>query len=215
MLDGLNGLDSKLVSRYASAVLNDLPLKVDADGRTVRIAFGKQGLKIEGQLNTILGALLMNGGVIAGDVKQRVERLSQLPTLPDGELKKELTKAVDDLVRALPDDLVSKVSGDVNAAKKQIEDQKELLKKFIDDNANVDGRKLLAQVFAGGLVIVTGEGGQIIALERPITEEAKRFHARIEAFKRQVEKSQIRKLAEAMDDRWKAINNQVKTAQDE
>jgi hypothetical protein len=215
VLDSLKGLDKTLIGPVATALLNELPVRVEADGKTVKVSFEKPKLKLEGELNRILAELLKTGGVVVSDARARLKGLAHLPgSINDPEYQSKLKKAVDDLIVAMPDDLLAKVNGDVEAAKSAVAKLKGDLQKEIakgDKSTN----ELLAKVFGGGLIVTVAadNSGQIVVLERPIKKELEAFKARIKAFERSVVNKALTEVADRCGRRIKDLSDQSKEAQ--
>ena len=98
VFDGLKGLERDVIGRYATAMLNDLPISVKDN--KVRIDFGPKAVELQGALKDRLGEILESGGLVAADLKSRVEGLAKLPLLEDAQLRTELKKAVDQAIVA-------------------------------------------------------------------------------------------------------------------
>ena len=131
VIDGLKGLEQNVIGRYATAMLNDLPITVKDN--TVHIELGPRAVELQGALKDRLNDILQAGGVIAGDLKTRVEGLAKLPLLDDdAQLKTDLKKAIDQVIVALPDELLAKAQNEVAAAKKNLQDRKDALQQEID-----------------------------------------------------------------------------------
>jgi hypothetical protein len=210
MLDGLKGLEKEVAGRYATAILNDLPITIKDN--TARIGFGPKAVALQGVLQDHLRDILRAGGVVAGDLKARVEGLTKLPLLDDATLKSELKKAVDEVIVALPDDLLAKVHGEVATAKRIIETKKNDLKREID-NGEQKVRQSLAKILGGGLTIVLSSDNRVLAVERPIKKEAEAFQERLKAVKNELKLNVLGDLAKSIQDKMKDIQVKAESYQ--
>ena len=207
-VDALKDVPLDALKPIAGALGSDFPVKVE--GNTVRLEIGEKGLRLEGDLKAKFQQLLDHGGYVIGSLKSRLKLVGTDPYT--AQQKEQLKQAVDDLVLAWPEDLLKKLNADVNAARTEFLNRKDQLKQYID-TADDKALGLVAQIFGGGLAIVQGRDGSIVAVERPITIEAEAFKRRIEAFKTKIKESAIGKLAESLEKRNQKLAKMVDDAQ--
>lgn len=200
----------KVAGALANAAVLDLPVELDPTTGTIKIDLGKAGIKLTNPAFAgIWRDVLQNGGMIAADVRTRVEKWGGLSTLADAQLKVELEKAIDDLVQTLPPALVK----DIKAAEAAVAKQRERLKKFAKD-ADETGRRLLAQVLTGNLVVVIDAKNELLAVDRAVAKELADARVRLRAAADQVFGKEIKDLVGRIKGHSDALNRAVTQAQD-
>ncbi len=173
------------VFRFASGIANGMPLSFEQGA--LKIDFGKKKIEFRDEkLQRALQGVFDAGAHFVNNAEARAQGLFKLPELPDSDLKEKLGQATDYVIKVLPADIRErlKLPGDevVVKMKTAIENLK---KEIADDNLSADARRALAQALAGGLLFAK-EGKTVIALERPLEEEAQRFRERIKSFQKKV-----------------------------
>jgi hypothetical protein len=190
LLDGLKSLGQSQAGQFLSALASDIPVSVR--GGKVTVDLGRAGIKFKDEaLKRIWGQLLDQGGMMVNDVQARA-RLAKLHLLPDDQYADELRKAVDELIRVCPQ--AALVNANLQEATRQVEQRKAELKEFIG-RADAEQRRFLGKLFDGWLVVRDAKG-EVVAVERSLTKEAKDFQDRVEHYRQQVATGALGKIAD-------------------
>ena len=87
--------------------------------------------------------------------------------------------------------------------------------KLLDYIAAADSKQkeFLARTLGSGMILVRGDDGRVVAIERPVKRELQEFKIRVESFQRQVIQGQIGKIVEVIRGKNRELNEQATNAE--
>ena len=216
LIDHLKTLPDKefrqIAGPLANAAVLDLPVNFDQSTGKVSFDLGKTGIRLNKNATEKLGKslkiILESGGMLGADARKRVDKWAELANLKDRQLKTELPKAIDELIQTLPEGMVR----DIGQTRETINNQKKALVDFtqVADDA---GRRLLAQIITGNLVVVIDAQDQVTAVDRALSKELEQTRSRIKAFEESVLKGKMRELTDRIKAQQEKLSKAIDAAQ--
>ncbi len=170
------------------------------------------------ELRGALDAVMKAGGVFVNNMDERVRRLSRLPVLQNEQLRAELAKALDELIKVAPPEVLDKyrqAGMQIGNAEEQVKQAKDRLKQLLNDPTKETQRQVLARILGAGMILVTDAQGNVVAIERPVKAELEKMKARAKALQQQVIDGAIGKVVQAIQEKNRVLTTQIEAAERE
>jgi hypothetical protein len=192
------------VHKHLTAIANNLPFKYDKAKGELSLDLGSKFASFDESLQKSLRPFLDKGGIIVADVETRSKELARLLKLDDEELRKELPKALDNLVQECPKELREKFE-------KPHEDFKRIKDELKAEFSKLDakaGRDFISRLAQGRIVIKVGD--KVVAAEKRANAEIGKLSERVKELQENVINGKLHELAEQIRKRNESIGQRAK-----